>query len=149
MCRVGLATVTQLKELSVTAPLCDMAYAPRDASRQGWSAAARIVHYAFSHSCLSSMPCLRSLEIDLQHVNIRNARPGDALQPVDSGPSASDDVCAWDLPTCGLKTFALSGVALGERQLNYQQSTKVCYCISYPRPCSYHCGLRMCTVTRT
>eukprot|EP00892_Ulva_mutabilis_P000653 jgi/Ulvmu1/10589/UM065_0043.1 len=121
---VGLASVTQLKTLKVTAPLCDMAYAPRDASRQGWSAAACIVHHAFSDSCLSSMPCLRDLQVDLQHVNIRTARPGDALQPAENGPSASDDFCAWDLPTCDLKTFCLSGVALGDRQLNHQQTTK-------------------------
>lgn len=124
-CRVGLASVTQLRTLKVTAPLCDMAVAPRDASRHAWSAAARIVNYAFSDKCLSSMPCLQNLTIDLQHVNMRTARPGEALQPSESRPSTRDDFCAWDLPTCQLKSFSLSGVALGDRQLNYKQATKV------------------------
>lgn len=71
------------------------------------------------------MPCLQNLHINLQHVNIRTARPGDTLQLSDNVPSSRDEICAWDLPTCELKTFSLSGVALGDRQLNYQQKTKV------------------------
>lgn len=117
--------MTQLRTLKVIAPLCDMAVAPRDASRHAWSAAARIVNYAFSDKCLSSMPCLQNLSIDLQHVNMRTSRPGEALQQSENRPSARDDFCAWDLPTCQLKSFSLSGVALGDRQLNYKQATKV------------------------
>lgn len=125
LCRVGLASVTQLKTLKITAPLCDLS--PREATRHSWSAAARIVNYAFSDTCLSSMPCLQNLTIDLQHINMRSARPvGEALQPPDSRASVSDDFCAWDLPSRPLKSLSLSGVALGDRQLNYKQTTKVC-----------------------
>lgn len=114
-----------MKTLKVTAPLCDVTFATRDTSRHGWAAAARIVNYAFSDACLSSMPCLQHLKIDLQHVNLRSARPGEALPPADQRGSSRDDVCAWDLPTCSLKSFSLAGVALGTQQLNFKQATQV------------------------
>ena len=131
-CRQSIAAVTQLKSLSVTVPLYAMAYAHRDLAWHSWAAAARIADHAFSPRCLSSMPSLQHLSIDLQHGMMRTLRPDDAPLPAGARPLVRESACVWALPSCPLTSLTLSGVALGHQQLNYQPATKVrrhCGCL--------------------
>lgn len=74
------------------------------------------------------MPNLKDLSFELQHVSIRNPRPAEA--PVQANadvntPVNRGELAAWDLPACQLTALSLSGVAIGEQQLNYRHDTKV------------------------
>lgn len=106
-------------------PLFAMAYAHRDLGWHGWSAASRIADLAFSARGLAAMPRLESLSLDLQHGMMRTVRPDEGMVPAAQRQLVLDSYCGWQLPECRLKSFSLSGVGLGSRQLNYQKSTQV------------------------
>jgi hypothetical protein len=121
MCRVGIASVTQLTTLSVSVPLSERPHslAQREANRRNWPAAAAIADYAFSRKCLSSMPRLRDLTFEMQHISPSSR----SSAPTEEAGSVAENnninlLAAWQLPSCNLTSFSVSGVALGPAQLN-------------------------------
>lgn len=125
-CRAGIATVTNLASVSVTVPLCDkLLPSQRDANRHAWPAAAAIADYAFSHKCLASMPCLRELALEVQHM--QSSRSPTHAEEAGHGPDHNpvSQIAAWNLPSRQLTSFSISGVALGIEQLNYKTETQV------------------------
>lgn len=122
-----MASVTHLTSLSVTIPLCDkLLPAQRDASRHAWPAAAAIADYAFSQKCLSSMPCLKELALEIQHIMQSSRSPTHAEEAGNGAEqNQSSQISAWNLPSGQLTSFSLSGVALGTEQLNYSPEIQV------------------------
>lgn len=119
--------MTHLTSLSVTIPLCDkLLPSQRDANRHAWPAAAAIADYAFSQKCLASMPCLKELALEIQHIMQSSRSPTHAEEAgngTDNNPS--NQIAAWNLPSGQLNSFSISGVALGTEQLNYKPEIQV------------------------
>lgn len=121
-----MASVTQLSSLSVTVPLCDkLLPSQRDTNRHSWPAAAAIADYAFSRRCLASMPNLKHLSVDIQHMQASRS-PSHAEEAGNGADSnSSSSMAAWNLPFCKLSSFSISGIAIGTDQFNYEAQTQV------------------------
>jgi hypothetical protein len=133
-CRAGLARVTKLERLEVAVPLSDASNSSRTPI-SSWRGAAAIASAAFAPDALPSLPCLRHLSLDVQHVvrpsaaaatlvdaGVQGGADGDDAGGDAAGP---DGLADWPLPTCKLESFALSGVALGARQLDRGDDARV------------------------
>lgn len=139
-CRAGIASVTHLTSLSVAIPLCDkLLPSQRDGIRHAWPAAAAIADYAFSQKCLASMPGLKEVALDIQHMQSSRspAHAEEAGNAADNNNPASQ-IASWSLPDGQITSFSISGVALGTEQLNYKPEIQVPALVLIDFVCSVH-----------